>query len=364
MNLTLLDEILINAEHSKNYRPTLYDFLAHNALDFYCTNEGGLSQFKNDFDLDNPRYFDGIEQMELPRDSLSPTVNAIEIFRDLLDFHKTDTDPLVYVKLELERLQFLVDEGTLKEENELYKAALLRLRSAYLNNALSAQIDFELATLLSAEGDQYAPASNTEPQFKKKEALSLCDDAIKRFSDSDGSEKCRILREHITRQTISLTAEKHVPIDTYSRVRIEYRNIENLSFGIYKITADFLDRFFHHLNDSARTAEVARMTADTTWQVSLPNRYDYQEHSTEIAAPPLSGGTYLLLSRVNGAASVEDGIFAYTSIQVTNLALAESSLDNNRNRYQVVDRNTGATVGRSRCLSENKLGRCSKCIYN
>lgn len=341
VSLKILDEILIEAEQSKSYRPTLYDFLAHNALDFYRTNEGGLTRFQNDFELDSPRYFEGIEQIDLPTDSLSPTVNALRIFKALLAFHNADKDPTAYVNLELERIQFLIDHGTLENENELQKTALTRLRSAYQDHPVSAQVAFELATLLHTEGNQYNSMTNAKGQFKKKEALALCEEVIKKFEKSDGAEKCKILKEHILQQTLSLTAEKYVPIETYSRILIEYKNVESLSLTAYRITDVFQDRFYRHMNDSTRMAELARITADTTWQINLRNLSDYQEHSTEIIVPRLSNGTYLLLSRVIDTQSTIDGIFAYTTLQVTNLAIIEGLIDNNMYRYQVVDRITG-----------------------
>ena len=48
------NDILHTSKGSKEYRPTLFDFLAHNALSFYKTSETNITKPAYQFKIDNP----------------------------------------------------------------------------------------------------------------------------------------------------------------------------------------------------------------------------------------------------------------------------------------------------------------------
>src|SRR5690606_32091917 len=50
------DELLQLSKGSKQYRPTLFDFLNHNALEFYQTDENSIAQPAYKFELDEPEF--------------------------------------------------------------------------------------------------------------------------------------------------------------------------------------------------------------------------------------------------------------------------------------------------------------------
>lgn len=333
VKLSTIDELLIEALQSKSYRPTLFDFLAHNALDFYSANEGPFSDFNVDLALEDPTYFENIDNIMLPADSLNHTVEALKIFKALFAFHKADKDPTAYVNLKLEYFHFLVSHGEFKNEEELFKSALTKLRAEWANHPVSALVAFELADIANREGDQ----TGSENQFKKKEALAICNEVIQKFGKSDGAEKCLVLKEHILSQSLSLKAEEYVPIQSPSRILVEYTNIDSLSFLTYKVTDEFAQRFHSSMNDSTREAELSKLERAASWKVGLRNLQDYRQHSTEIVVPPLGGGTYLIVSY---AIASPDSIYGFTTYNSTNLSLIESSFEDVM-RFQVVDRNTG-----------------------
>ena len=64
---------------------------------------------------------------------------------------------------------------------------------------------------------------------------------------------------------------------------------------------------------------------------------DYQSHSTEINLPPLENGQFVIL------AETANNTFAYSPIQVTDLALVETKT-NSHHYFQVVNRNNGKPV--------------------
>jgi len=112
VSLTSINDILTQAENSKNYRPTLYDFLVHNALDFYETSESYLNKAASDFEMSDARYFNDFENLAtVTEDSLSPEFQSLTLYKLLLHFHKTDKDQSAYINNELERLQYIKEKG-------------------------------------------------------------------------------------------------------------------------------------------------------------------------------------------------------------------------------------------------------------
>ncbi len=336
INLSAIDDLLTEAQQSKVYRPTLFDFLAHNTIDFYSTNESSLIKFATDLSLEDPTYFENIDNIILPTDNLSPAAEALKIFKQLFVFHQNDKDPTAFVNLKLEYFRFLISHGEFKNEDELFKSALVKLQSDWKHHPVSAQVGFELADIANREGNGTSP----ENQFRKKDALAICNEVIQKFGTSDGAAKCLVLKEHILNQSLSLTAEEYVPIQSPSRILVEYTNIDSLSFFAYKVTDEFAHRFHLTMNDSTRKAEINALARTASWKVGLRNLQDYRKHSTEVVVPPLEGGTYLIISYVIDAQRSNDNVFAFTTYKSTNLSLIESSFEN-ITRFQVVDRNTG-----------------------
>jgi TonB-dependent SusC/RagA subfamily outer membrane receptor len=344
ISLTSIEEILTQALDSKNYRPTLFDFLAHNALDFYETNESGSIQAAGHFKLNDARYFDEFDKVTLTEaDSLAPLLQALKIYRSLFVFHKNDNDPTAYVNLELERLQFIKEQGQFDNSSVLYKNTLAKLKAKYENHPASKLIDFELASLLYKEGSLYNPKSNGENQYKKKEALQICEDAIKKFPNGSGAEKCRLLKENILIPRLELTTERFIPINKFSKLLVSYTNIDSLSFSAFLITKGYGEKFYQSMNDSVRLAALAKLKAEANWKVRLIKILDYQAHTTEVVVPQLKQGEYLLVARVLNKESKAAPIFAFAKLQCTNLALIETTLDD-KQRYQVVDRNNGHPI--------------------
>ena len=50
------DELLIHQKDSKIFRPTLFDFLAHNALEFYSTDENSITKPAYKFEIDDDQF--------------------------------------------------------------------------------------------------------------------------------------------------------------------------------------------------------------------------------------------------------------------------------------------------------------------
>lgn len=341
IDLGEIDELLIKYQGSRQYRPTLYDFIAHNALAFYTVSESSLTQPVDKFEMRDEDYFNDPDFNESPitTDSLSLYLNALRIYRQLCRFHELRKDSSAYVMLEVERLAFLKNHGIFDDPDQLYIDALHKLKDKFGTHPGSTLIDFKLAEILFKQGAAYSPNKNDAPQFKKKEALIICEQAIHKFPESTGARQCRELKNRILTPALSLVAEGFIPINTPSRILVRYANLDHLQFSVWRIREDQKIEYRHLKNDSSALAFIGQLKQLEFWDFNMTDLNDYQEHTTEAVLPPLPQGQYIIIAK---APDLEN-VYGYALTQITDLVLVENSM-NKINRYQVLDRNNGSPV--------------------
>ncbi|MBT1707343.1 carboxypeptidase-like regulatory domain-containing protein [Fulvivirgaceae bacterium PWU5] len=341
--LETFDDILALAEHSRRYRPTLYDFLAHYALDFYATDEAALRSpgANNTFEVGH--YFSPIDAASFNDSTFaSGQYEALKLYKEMLAFHRQRRDTNAYVNLEIERLKFVAAHSAVPGDDALLKNALTSLKRVYNRHAAATLIDLELAMSLFNEGTTY-DREDTTHRWKKKLALQICNDAASRFPGSDGAKRCDVLAGRILAQALSIKGERFLPLSRPSRLLMSFTNVSNLFIHIYPLTAKLEDAFFLEKDDSLRIALLTNKVVDSLWQVVLPKTDDYQNHSTELVLPALSRGNYLIVASENRVLSGSTGIFAFTSVRATDLAFLEVQSDNIL-RFQVINRNNGKPI--------------------
>ena len=135
LNIEVFEEILYKGIHSRQFRPTLYDFLAHRAIDFYRDSEAGLTQPKYQFTLNNPDYFSTaveFSKLELVnKDPLSFDFHALKYLQDLIGFHLRDKDPGALVDVDLKRLRFVYQKAVISNKEIVYEKVLRRMLAQY-----------------------------------------------------------------------------------------------------------------------------------------------------------------------------------------------------------------------------------------
>src|ERR1043165_3304020 len=109
--VTAYDELLPKGTVPDNYRPTLYDFIAHEALSFYISGEQAAARSQDSFELPaTSPIFDTAEKfmawkIETP-DTNSPAFKALHLYQDLLAFHSRDRDPSAFADVDLARVLY------------------------------------------------------------------------------------------------------------------------------------------------------------------------------------------------------------------------------------------------------------------
>ncbi|WP_298495211.1 MG2 domain-containing protein [uncultured Algibacter sp.] len=336
--------VLLNTQKdSKIYRPTLFDFLSHNALVFYKTNETKITKPAYKFEINNLDYISDAKTFSslniTSKDSTSLQLNALKIYKDLIRFHLQNASPFPLAYVNIERLKFVHQHATYTNKQAVLLEALSTESKQYKSHEVSGLYDFEIASIYHEQSLSYQPKINEEQRWKAKEALELCNQVISKFPKSKGAEKCDILKSQIKQINFQITTEDFLPIQENSRLLVRYKNIDALKFNIYKVSEKQYERFLNTYKKNDQLDFIKKLNADHTWKSSLKNENDYQTHATEVLMPKLNNGRFLVAAFYEN----DKDTFAFANLQVSNMALVETEALNHK-IFQIIDRNNGTPI--------------------
>lgn len=348
--LNKYDAILTTEVNSKTYRPTLYDFLSHNALEFYKTNETHITKPSYKFEIDNPDFFsDGSTFSTLnisSKDSTSLQLHALKIYQNLIRFHTLDASPYPNVYNDIERLKFIKEHSILNDKEALLLKTLNKESERTKAYDFSSLYNFEIASIYYNQSKTYKPKTAETHRWKAKKAHELCTKVISEFPESSGAKKCKILKEEIEAKLLNLTTESYIPIKAPSRLLVRYKNLDFLQFKAYKLNEKQYKAFSKNYNQNEKWAFLNKLKPYTSWESKLRNENDFQIHTTEILVPQFENGRYVILA--TDKANTQD-FYGITSIQITNLAVVENQNDSHK-IFQVINRLNGAPINNTKVV--------------
>ncbi|WP_417856551.1 alpha-2-macroglobulin family protein [Xanthomarina gelatinilytica] len=339
-DLTDYSSILNEQTNSKRYRPTLYDLLAHNALEFYQTHENSITKPAYKFEIDDEAYLSDsktFSKLELrSKDSTSLELQALKIYQDLIQFHLKNNQLEALTDVNILRYNFVEQHATFQNKDSLlieaYKTEAERIKT----HEASGLYQFEIANLYYQQGQEYQSGTNETNRWKLKGAEQLCNSIIKRFPKSRAAEKSNILLEQIHQESLSILSESYLPIQLDAKVLVTYKNLNTLDFNVYKLSENQFKTFSKTYKQEEQLKFINKLKADASWKSELKNELDFQQHSTEILLPKLDNGRYLIVAKTNN----KQNTFAFNTFQVTNIAVVEKT-ELDKQVYQFIDRTNG-----------------------
>ncbi len=298
------------------YRPTLYDFLAFQAIDFYTVGEQAGAARQNAFEIEaSSPIFGSIDEFIAwkpeTKDVDAPKLKAIELYQQLLTFHRQDEDPSALLDANLGRLQLGYNHAVGEEKVSRTKVALKALADTYAMNPLSATARHRLAEILMSEEN---PTEAREVALQGKNA----------HPQSVGGLLCQNLIVTIESKSIAITTER-VWSEPLPVLRVQYRNIDKVHFRAIK--SDWRSRLTSdRWNPSQMTqADIDSLASEKpalAWSADLPPTDDYLEATEDVPAPTtLAPGYYLILSSMLENFRDPSNQIHVTEVWVTKLAL-------------------------------------------
>ncbi len=341
--IDLFASILIRGDMPAVSRPTLYDFLAHRALDHFMNDEPYIIQPSYRFNISGYEVFAPAKAfMDLrieTRDSTSGKLLAINILQNLLQFHKDDPSPDALIDIELKRFQFLRNKSIHDLKDSLYLHGLIDLETVYGKDSASAAVSFAIAQFYFDRSAEYAPPLINDNQWDKKQALDYCIKVITHFPSTSAVVNCKALQQLIEAKNILLTVEQVNTPNQPFRGLIEYRNVNQIFFRVIK-DPDSLIQNMRQPDEVKKYEVYLRQPILQQWSQPVVDLHDFQQHATEIKIPALPLGRYIILGSSTENFSIYDGAIINAGTTISNI-----SYISNRNKdsysFYILDRETG-----------------------
>ncbi|XZE18994.1 alpha-2-macroglobulin family protein [Pirellulaceae bacterium SH449] len=323
-----------------SYRPTLFDFVAFEAINFYSAGEQAGAKAEDAFEIEasSPALgttADFLAWEPITTDANSVKMKAVKLYQKLLRLHSDDSDQSAYLDAELGRLQFCHANAVGEEKNERYLAALKSFAETNAKHELSATARHRWALLLMERGDRVA-------------AREVAQQGFNTFPKSVGGISCKNLIAEIESKSLSAVTERVWDSDK-STVRVAYRNVNKAYFRLHK--ADWLARFKqyrsapNYLNGDEWNS-VKNTKPDFEWNADLAPTEDYQDSTQDVSIPhSLKPGFYYLLTSSNASFSNTNNVVSLATVWVSHLSLV---VDQNTNNGTVdgflLDSKTGTPI--------------------
>lgn len=342
----VFDPVILQGRR-RDLRPTLYDLLAHKAVDFFKNTEAGLTQPADKFYMESPRLLGPSEKfvttpLQHP-DSSNFRLIALQILQDLTT-HNTDSRNLGgLVHVELERLAYVKEQSILSqaEKDSLYSETLTTLLKRYASDSSSSLVGYTLAQHYSELGNAYG-TNDAKYRWKLKEALAICKQAITKYPNTEGALLCGNLVRIIEKPTIVLQTEQVLTPEMPALVSVDAKNVGKLYLRLVKVPAG-IENDINNGYSETWVADPAARPVFRAWQQTIPNPGDYQKHGYEIAIEGLPLGKYYLLASNDSTFDIAT-LVSYGSFQVSNLSYVARNLNNGGMDVLVLDRNSGLPV--------------------
>ncbi|HPA16693.1 MAG TPA: alpha-2-macroglobulin family protein [Verrucomicrobiae bacterium] len=316
------------------YRPTLYDFIAQEALAFYTAGEQAAAKPEDAFEipaespiLTPPETF--LAWQPQTADVASPALKAIRLYQELLRFHSGDGDRSAFLDADLARLTWGHNVAVGEGKAARYQVALSAFAERNAAHELSAMALHRWAVALQSEGNL-------------AEAHRIAARGRAAFPDSAGGKRCQNLIADIEAKSAQITTER-VWACPDTKIAIAYRNVTKVWFRAVEQEWVPAEADRNRLDDAARARLMGAKPA-LEWSADLPPTPDFKERVEESPVPHgLEPGYYVIIASHNPRFGEQDNQLSVATIWVSDIALVTRERGGRREAF-VLDAVSGEPV--------------------
>jgi uncharacterized protein YfaS (alpha-2-macroglobulin family) len=316
------DALIDKGSLPDTYRPTLWDFLVHDAITFYTSAEQAGAKAQDEFEIEatSPIFApaDEFRKWNIAGNEEFRLVKAIKLYQQLLQFHESDTDRTAYLDADLLRLNLGYNKAVGEEKIATYKAVLKSFAEKNAKHELSSKALHYLAQVYYAEQDFV-------------EARKLAMQGEKAYPKSSGGQLCFNLIQMIEAKSGVVSTERVWTSDRTPTIQVRYRNLTEVHYRIVKADWNELIKSSNnrpeYLNDVQRRALLAAKP-DHEWSDKLPATEDFHEKTHTSNAPKtLKPGFYWVIASHDKGFGAADNLVTFCDFWVSDLSMIT------RNRY-------------------------------
>jgi uncharacterized protein YfaS (alpha-2-macroglobulin family) len=356
IKIDLFDEILYGGnKKGRAYRPTLYDFLAHRAVDFFMSTEPDIIKPAYAFSINSADYLkDAADFCRLniaSEDKLSSKYNALKIFQDLIKFHLNDGKIDSLIDVDLKRVNFVHQHLTTANKDEPYLKALKDLEQKSVKSQISLIAGYYIAQFWQQSGSKYMPLQSDEHKWDLKKAFDISEDAIKRFPNSYNAGLLHNFKTQMLYKHYTANIEKINVPDKPFRALIDYKNIPEIYWTAVKVTREEVlaerKKWEKDYNVDRERKFIEHFISSQpvkTGKAILPDDKDLQMHSAEIKIDDLPLGDYMIFFSANPDLKIPNNQLYYSFTTISILSYIHRNLPDGSTDFYVLDRTTGNPV--------------------
>ncbi len=338
--------ILTEGKNTEALRPTLYDILAHHAIDFFSNEQNNLTEPAYKFYINDEKSLgnndDFLKYQPTTKDTGSAKLRTLALLQELTRYHQTNKNIPALIDVTLKRIAFVNTNAVLENKVGLYKTALENLIDKYPNEKMIALAYHKLAEQYHNEGLNYQEGGSEEDRVAIIKARELCKKAIGLFPKAAEALDCRNLliaiEEKTLNQQVELVNGANQPILTL----VGYKNIDKIYFKAILLT-DNLRSQLSRRNRQEQINIYNQQTPVQTWSQDLPNPGDYRSHRTELKIQPLPFGQYVLMIATSPDFTMDNQAVGLSETFISNLGSWSRGQGENA-EVIVYDRDTGHPI--------------------
>lgn len=338
-------DAIITKGNVRHLRPTLFDLLAHRAINYFQNDERDIKKPAYAFEINQASAFDPaadfINRKFPTKDSLSLQHKALLLYQRLIAFHLNDSRPDALIDADLLRIAFVKSNSTHPDKDNLYFNAVNHIANQYGNTPAAAQAWFLAASWHNENADTYKPYGDSTHRFDRLKAREICEKILQQKDSSEGKINCYNLLNQLNSRSFQFSVEKvNIPNQPF-RSSVKYKNITNLWLRIIKADEN-LKKLMENAYEEKYWSALTAASPVKSWEQKVPDTKDLQQHFAEIKIDGLPNGEYILLASDNKDFSNKKTILGARFFYVSAISYV-----NNSNDYFVLNRDNGRPMAKA-----------------
>jgi len=340
--LEAFDPLIVKG-NTRALRSTLFDLLAHRALEYFKTDERDIDRPAYAFEIDDPLAFaEAAIFSSHPfrnADSLSLHFYALQLFQRLIRLHLADTRPDALLDVNTERLEFVWQYGVMEDKEVLFARALTTITERYGAEPGAAQAWYLQAREISNRGSNYDPSDPVDDTLTRTawiKAKAICEKVIAQKDSSEGKSNCEALLRNILHKELLIQTEVvNLPGQPF-RSLVTYRNFSQLYFRLCKTDRTQRESFNANSWKDDYWKKLLQLPAVRNFSQAFPEMHDYRSHKAEIKIDALPPGEYMLIASLNANFELDHNPMAVQYFYVSSIASVNRGPD-----YFILNRESG-----------------------
>ncbi|MCO6461364.1 MAG: hypothetical protein J5I59_08165 [Saprospiraceae bacterium] len=342
-------DLLTTPSKLDNLRPSLYDFLAYQQLQYLGNTRNFLAEPVYKFEIKGKQWFAPLAQfvnMDISApDSTSRILTSLQTYQKLMRFHLENNQPDALHFIDLERLNFVYQHSVDPDKLTFFKDALEAIVQTGETNKFKAPFELR-SVLLDLEADSYSPDTPQQGDISliKKIILRL-QSLIHTYPNTESAITAKNKIKTLTQPALTLQSENIQLPNKPFLMLAEYKDVSQAKIFIYQVDQCTFVEYQQRGDTRQIMQSLKERGAFRAPEIQLPAFDDHRMHRVEFKMDQLPAGHYIFVIEPENENDELNRSFTY--IQVSNLAvIRESNYAQQGMGYYVMDRFSGKPLDR------------------